>query len=70
MSLGANAPLNGYVPFPASNAFNTNIANTPDDPQDNAITSAAGFAGLHLHADWSTPADGDYGIPYIVVDRW
>jgi hypothetical protein len=32
------------------------------------ITSAAGFAGLHLHHDFSSTAGGDYGIPYTVVD--
>jgi len=64
MSLGNNASLNGFVPFPASNVWNTNIASAPVDPNSAAITSASGFAGMHLHHDfWS-----DYGMPYIVVD--
>lgn len=64
MSLGNNASLNGFVPFPADNAWNTNIASAPVDPNSDAITSASGFAGLHLHHDfWS-----DYGMPYVVVD--
>jgi hypothetical protein len=64
MSLGNNASLNGFVPFPATNVWNTNIASSPLDPNSTAITSASGFAGLHLHHDfWS-----DYGMPYVVVD--
>jgi hypothetical protein len=68
MSTGNMASLNGFVPFPASNVWNTNIANAAVDPNSAMITGAAGFAGNHLHFDWSTPADGNYGIPYTVVD--
>jgi len=68
MSLGVNASLNGYVPFPSSYAWNTSIASAPLDPNNAAITSAGGFAGLHLHHDFSSVAGGNYGIPYIVVD--
>ncbi len=64
MSLGSNASLNGFVPFPATNVWNTNIASAPVDPNSAAITSAAGFAGLHLHPDFGS----GNGIPYIVVD--
>jgi hypothetical protein len=64
LSLGNNASLNGFIPFPADNVWNTNIASVPVDPNSDAITSATGFAGLHLHHDfWS-----DYGMPYVVVD--
>jgi hypothetical protein len=66
MSLGASASLNGFVPFPVTNAWNTNIANAPLDPNSVAITSAAGFAGLHLHPDFGS--ESSYGIPYVVVD--
>ena len=68
MTLGNNASLNGYVPFPSSYAWNTNIASAPLDPNNTAITSAAGFAGVHLHHDFSSVAGGNYGIPYVVVD--
>jgi hypothetical protein len=68
MSTGDNASLNGFVPFPATSAWNTDISQAPLDPNNAAITSAAGFAGLHLHHDWSSVAGGNYGIPYIVVD--
>jgi hypothetical protein len=66
LSLGNNASLNGFVPFPASNIWNTNIAAAPVDPNSAAITSASGFAGLHLHPDFGS--ESNYGIPYVVVD--
>ncbi|HEY6487901.1 MAG: putative Ig domain-containing protein [Terracidiphilus sp.] len=66
MSTGNNASLNGFVPFPSTAAWNTDISNAPLDPNNAAITS--GFAGLHLHHDWSSVAGGNYGIPYVVVD--
>jgi hypothetical protein len=68
MSTGTNASLNGYLPFPPANAWNTDISAAPLDPNNTAITSAAGFAGLHLHHDFSSVAGGNYGIPYVVVD--
>jgi len=68
MSLGDNASLNGFVPFPSTAAWNTDISAAPLDPNNVAITSAAGFAGLHLHHDFSSVAGGNYGIPYVVVD--
>jgi hypothetical protein len=67
MSLGNNASLNGFLPFPSTNAWNTNIVSAPVDPNSEAITSAGGFAGLHLHHDFGSSATG-YGIPYTVVD--
>jgi hypothetical protein len=68
MSTGVDASLNGFVPFPPTNAWNTDISSAPLDPNNGAITSAAGFAGLHLHHDFSSVAGGNYGIPYVVVD--
>jgi len=66
MSLGKNASLNGFVPFPSSNLWNTDVSAAPVDPNSAAITSASGFAGLHLHFDFSS--QDIYGIPYVVVD--
>ena len=60
--------LNGFVPFPSTNAWNVNIANAPIDSNSSALAavwSAAG--GYKLHPNFgSSPGDG--GIPYIVVD--
>jgi len=66
MSTGNGASLNGYVPFPSSNAWNTNIASASIDPNSAAIISV--LTGSHLHPDFSNIVDGDYGIPYVVVD--
>jgi hypothetical protein len=68
MSLGNNASLQGFVPFPSAAAWNTDISAAPLDPNNTAITSGSGFAGLHLHHDFSSVAGGNYGIPYVVVD--
>jgi hypothetical protein len=65
MSLGTVANLNGFVPFPASDAWNTNIAAAPVDPE--SATIIAGLTGNNLHPDFGTVAD-NYGIPYVVVD--
>jgi hypothetical protein len=66
MSLGTNASLNGFVPFPATNVWNTNIASAPVDPNSAAITGGPGFWGLYLHPDFGS--ESDFGIPYVVVD--
>jgi hypothetical protein len=66
MSTGNGASLNGYVPFPYSNLWNTNIASAPVDP--NSATIIGALTGSHLHPDFSNVVDGNYGIPYVVVD--
>jgi hypothetical protein len=67
MNTGDNASLNGFVPFPTTSAWNTDISQAPLDPNNATITTAAEFTG-HLHHDWSSVAGGNYGIPYVVVD--
>ena len=66
LSTGNLASLNGYIPFPSSSAWNTNIASAAVDTNSSTIVSA--LTGSNLHPDFSTPADGNYGIPYVVVD--
>ncbi len=66
MSTGNGASLNGYVPFPSTNLWNTNIASAALDPNSAAIIGV--LTGSHLHPDFSNVADGNYGIPYVVVD--
>ena len=66
MSTGNGASLNGYVPFPASNLWNTNIASASVDANSAAIITA--LTGSKLHPDFSNVVDGNYGIPYVVVD--
>ena len=65
MSTGNGANLNGFVPFPSTDAWNTNIASAPVDP--NSATIISGLSGSNLHPDFGTLIDG-YGIPYNVVD--
>ncbi len=66
MSAGSGASLNGFVPFPASNLWNTNIASASVDP--NSVTIISALTGSKLHPDFSNVVDGNYGIPYVVVD--
>ncbi|MGA8408075.1 MAG: IPT/TIG domain-containing protein [Candidatus Acidiferrales bacterium] len=69
ISLGQGGSLNGFLPFPADNAWNQNIASAPVDPNSAPIINFIG-ASDSLHPDFGS---GEYngssiGIPYIVVD--
>jgi hypothetical protein len=68
MSVGIGASLNGFVPFPADNLWNQNIASAPVDPNSDAIISFIG-ANVPLHPDFGSGlyAGQSIGIPYIVV---
>jgi len=50
MSLGRAASLNGFVPFPADNAWNQDISSAPVDPNSSAIINFIG-ASAPLHPD-------------------
>jgi hypothetical protein len=68
INLGQGASLNGFIPFPTSSLWNTNIANAPLDPNSAAIINFIG-SSTPVHADFGS---GQYqgqsiGIPYIVV---
>ena len=68
MSLGQGASLNGFVPFPADNAWNRDVSGEPVDPNSAAIINSIG-ARIGLHPDFGA---GRYqgqsiGIPYVVV---
>ena len=69
ISLGQGGGLNGFLPFPADNAWNQNIADATVDPNSGAIINFIG-ASEPVHPDFGS---GEYqgssiGIPYIVVD--
>ena len=68
MSLGTGASLNGFIPFPADNAWNQNIANAEVDPNSNAIINFIG-AGTPLHPDFGAGLyqGSTIGIPYDVL---
>jgi hypothetical protein len=69
ISVGQGGSLNGFLPFPADNLWNQNIASAPVDPNSAAIINYIG-ASDPVHPDFGS---GEYngssiGIPYIVVD--
>ncbi|MFL6688833.1 MAG: hypothetical protein ACJ8IR_01395 [Alphaproteobacteria bacterium] len=66
--LGMGASLNGAVPFPQDNAWNTDISKEPVDPNSDNLIASIGL-GTGLHPDFGA---GYYqhaiiGIPYVVV---
>ncbi|MFB3920662.1 MAG: hypothetical protein ACE145_03020 [Terriglobia bacterium] len=68
MSLGQGADLNGFVPFPASNLWNTDISAAPVDPNSNNYINYIG-ATVTLHPDFGsgTYHNQSLGIPYQIV---
>ncbi|HEY6766335.1 MAG TPA: hypothetical protein VI386_16380 [Candidatus Sulfotelmatobacter sp.] len=68
MSVGRGASLNGFLPFPADNAWNQDISSTPVDPNSSNIINFIG-ATTPLHPDFGAGLYGGHtiGIPYIVV---
>jgi len=65
-ALGAGATLHGRLPFPADNAWNTDISNAPIDPNSATLIASCGDRGLH--PDFGTVWNGaPNGIPYVVV---
>ena len=68
ISLGPGGSFNGFVPFPSSSLWNTNIANAPVDPNSAAYINFIGNS-TPLHPDFGSGLyDGQtIGIPYTVV---
>jgi hypothetical protein len=68
MSLGRGASLNGFLPFPADNAWNRDISSAPVDPDSTNIINYIG-ATTPLHPDFGAGLyDGQtIGIPYDIV---
>ena len=69
ISLGQGASLNGFVPFPSSNAWNQDISQAAVASNSGSIISFIG-GSTGMHADFGS---GEYqgstiGIPYVVVD--
>ncbi len=67
MSLGPLASLNGFVPFPSSNLWNTNISTASVDPNSANLINYIG-AGGSLHPDFGAGqyAGQSIGIPYQI----
>jgi hypothetical protein len=69
MATGAGASLNGFRPFPASNAWNQDISAASVDPNSDSYINFIGTT-VPLHPDFGS---GEYqgsfiGIPYSIVD--
>jgi len=68
ISTGQGASLNGFVPFPSSNAWNQNISGAPVDPNSDAIINFIGpTVGLHPDFGAGLYDGSSIGIPYSVV---
>ncbi len=68
LTTGQGESLNGFVPFPADNAWNTDISSAPVDPNSTAIINFIG-ATVPVHPDFGSGLyNGSIiGIPYLVV---
>ncbi len=68
IGLGPEGSLNGFVPFPSSSLWNTNIANAPLDPNSDAIINFIG-GSTPVHPDFGSGLYNGQtiGIPYYVV---
>ena len=67
-STGQGASLNGFLPFPADNAWNQDISSAPLDPNSNAIVNFIG-GSTAVHPDFGAGLYNNsiMGIPYVVV---
>ncbi|WP_295761644.1 hypothetical protein [Undibacterium sp.] len=66
--LGVGANLNGALPFPADNAWNTDISAAALDPNSDALIASIGLtAGVHPDFGAGLYAGAPIGIPYVVV---
>jgi hypothetical protein len=67
LSLGPEASLNGFIPFPSDNLWNTNIFSMPVDPNSANIINFIGAASP-VHPDFGAGLyDGQsIGIPYQI----
>src|SRR5437879_7179581 len=68
MSVGQGASLNGFVPFPSSSLWNTDVSTAPVDPNsDNIINFIGSTVTLHPDFGAGTFHNQTIGIPYQVV---
>jgi hypothetical protein len=68
LSLGRMASLNGFIPFPADNAWNQDISSAAVDPNSaNYINFIGSTTPLHPDFGAGLYAGQTIGIPYVVV---
>jgi hypothetical protein len=68
MSVGQGASLNGFLPFPADNLWNQNIASQPVDSNSSGYMSLIGSAPIHPDFGSGEYNGSSIGIPYVVVN--
>jgi hypothetical protein len=67
-SLGAGASLNGALPFPIDNAWNTDVSGAAVDPNSDTLIASIGLTrGLHPDFGSGLYEGAPIGIPYVVV---
>ena len=69
MSAGQGGNLNGFVPFPADNAWNQDISSAAVDSNSAAIINFIGST-VPVHPDFGSGlySGSSIGIPYLIVD--
>ena len=67
ISLGQNASLNGFVPFPTTDSWRMNIASAAVDPNSAALIAQLGSSALHPDFGSGTYDGSTIGIPSIDV---
>lgn len=69
-SAGQGASLNGAIPFPRNNTWNTDISREPVDPNSRALIASIGL-DVNLHPDFGSGLwqGRIIGFPYFVVAR-
>jgi len=67
-ALGIGASLQGFLPFPADNAWNQDVSGASVDPNSDVLIASIGAAtGLHPDFGAGLYAGSPIGIPYVVV---
>jgi hypothetical protein len=68
MATGQGASLNGFLPLPADNLWNQNIASAAVDPNSANIINFIG-SGIGIHPDFGSGLynGSSIGIPYVIV---
>jgi hypothetical protein len=70
MTVGQLTSLNGFVPFPSTSLWNTDISSAPVDPNSaNYINFIGSTVALHPDFGAGTFQNQTIGIPYQVVGR-
>lgn len=67
MGTGQNASLNGFVPFPSTDAWRQNVAGAPVDANSSSLISYIGSSALFPNFGAGQYAGSTIGIPYSVV---